>query len=172
MPSLTERLGGDSGGGGDALMGALGGLLGGGGGDGDGGGGLMGAVLGAAIGGSQNKGLDGAGILGHVLGGRQEPVQQGVSKASGLNMATVAKLLPILAPIVMSALANMKRDKDLDAGGVAGLLEDEQQQIASKAGRSGGLASMLDLDNDGSMMDEIGQIGGALISSGALSKLF
>jgi hypothetical protein len=48
---------------------------------------------------------DGGGILGRVLGHNQPDVQQGVQQASGLGSEQTRKLLMILAPIVMGALA-------------------------------------------------------------------
>jgi hypothetical protein len=88
-----------------------------------------------------------------------------------MDASTVAKLLPVLAPIVMSALANLKKKKSLDAGGLAGALREEQAGREQQAG-GGGFLDILDADDDGSAMDEIASIGGALMKSGALSKLF
>ena len=47
----------------------------------------------------------GGGILGHIFGQRQAPVEQGVAKATGLDPQRAGKLLMILAPIVLGALA-------------------------------------------------------------------
>lgn len=139
----------------------------------------LGNLLGAAVsimaqsGSDKPKALDGAGILGHILGGRRNNVEQGVAKASGLDLATVAKLLPALAPIVMSALGSLKKGQQLDAGGLAGMLAQEEQQLAKGSSRNqGGLADLLDMDNDGSMVDELVAAGGALANSGLLGKLF
>ena len=48
---------------------------------------------------------DGGGILGQVLGQHQQTVQQGVQQASGLAPDQTRKLLMILGPIVLAALA-------------------------------------------------------------------
>jgi hypothetical protein len=48
---------------------------------------------------------DGGGILGRILGQNQSDVQQGVQQASGLGSDQTRKLLMILAPIVLGALA-------------------------------------------------------------------
>ncbi|MFW6040185.1 MAG: DUF937 domain-containing protein [Gemmatimonadota bacterium] len=87
---------------------------------------LAGALGGQAFGdaatpsGSAVKVLDGAGILEHVLGGRRRTVERGIGQASGLDVSQIAKLLPLLAPIVMAALGKLKRKEGLDAGGLAG----------------------------------------------------
>ena len=48
---------------------------------------------------------DGGGLLGQVLGQHQQTVQQGVQQASGLAPDQTKKLLMILGPIVLAALA-------------------------------------------------------------------
>jgi len=96
----------------------------------------LGSLLGAAVSmmgqsGAQErpKALNGAGILGHIFGAKQPTVEHGVAKASGLDVSSIAKLLPVLAPIVMSALGTMKKQNNLDAAGLAGMLEQEQQGL-------------------------------------------
>lgn len=47
---------------------------------------------------------NGTGILDHVLGGEQDQMARAVSAKSGLDMGTIMKLLPLLAPILMGML--------------------------------------------------------------------
>ncbi len=130
----------------------------------------MGAIMGLAAGllssqgqaEEQPKGLDGAGILRHVLGGKKPQVEEGVAKASGLNPSTAAKLLPMLAPLVMSALGTVRQEKDLDSEGVAHLLEEETQEIKKEAPAASGIMGLLDRDGDGSCMGELMELGGQL----------
>ena len=100
-------------------------------------------------------------------------VEQGVGKASGLDAAKVGKLLMILAPIVMSALAKRKQQAGLDAEGLARELEQEQHQMERNTPgmAKGGLMDLLDRDGDGSIAGEIGSIGAALGGSGLLGGL-
>lgn len=139
----------------------LGSLLGGGARSEAGVGSLLGSILG---GGGSPKALDGAGILGHIFGQRQRGVENGVGRASGLDAAQVAKLLAMLAPLVMSALAKAKSGRQLDEGGLAGYLGQQQRQIERRTPemKPGGLLGMLDRDNDGSIADDIAQIGVSL----------
>lgn len=61
--------------------------------------GSLGSLLGAgAV-------ADGGGLLGQILGQHQPAVQQGVQQASGLGSDQTKKLLMILAPIVLGAVA-------------------------------------------------------------------
>ena len=127
----------------------------------------LGGFLQGGLGGKQ---ADGGGILGHVLGGQRGQVEQGVAQASGLDMGQVAKLLPLLAPVVMAALGRRKRQAGLDGGALSGLLGQEATRArqAAPSGVLGALSGFLDQDGDGSVQDDLaGQVGRA-----ALGKLF
>ena len=90
--------------------------------------------LGGFLGGQlSGKAADGGGILGHILGGQQQAVEQGVAKASGLDMQQVMKLLPILAPIVMAALGRRKRQSGLDEAGLSGVLAEDATRAREAA---------------------------------------
>lgn len=104
---------------------------------------------------------DGVGILEHVLGGRRATVERGVSQTSGLDMAQVARLLPIVAPIVMNALGKIREERNLDTPEVQNLLEQEAQTTESELG---GFARLIDRDNDGSITDELVGFGSQLFS--------
>lgn len=102
-----------------------------------------------------NGGGDGAKILGHVLGGRRPTVEENLAGQTGLNLDLIMKLLPILAPLVMGYLSKQKQDQGLDAGGLGSVLGQERQQVEKKKPGLGGLASILDSDGDGSIVDDI-----------------
>ncbi len=127
----------------------------------------LGGFLGGQV---QGKSADGGGILGHILGGQQQTVEQGVSQASGLDMAQVAKLLPILAPIVMAALGKRKRQSGLDEAGLSGILGEDATRArqAAPSGVIGALSGFLDRDGDGSIQDDLL----ARAGQAALGKLF
>lgn len=103
--------------------------------------------------------LNAGGILGHILGGNQGQVVQQVSNNTGLNMGQVAQILMMLAPIVMGYLGQQKRQQNVGADGLGGLLGGllgGQQQAASTGNPTLDMASsMLDSDGDGSVMDDI-----------------
>ncbi len=166
---LASQMGGGGGGG---MGGLLGGLLGGALGgapqqaapQASGLGGLLGALVQGGLGGQKAApppALNGAGILGHVLGDQQGAVVQNIAKASGLSPQVVSAMLPALAPILMSALGSLKKDRGLDANGVAQLVQKENQQLtrtAPAAAAPGGL--------------DLASMGGALLQSGLLNQLF
>jgi len=137
------------------------------GGGGSSGGGLGGLIsaAGSILGGSASeKAVDGGGILGHVLGSRQSAVTTGIAKLTGLDTKQVQSLLAILAPIIMSALAQRKQEGNLDAQGLAQELAQERRTIERQTeGMSqGGLASLLDRDDDGFIADDIVDLGANL----------
>lgn len=121
-----------------------------------------GAVLNDVVGAmsSQDRINDGAKILGHIFGGKQGNVEQGLSKVSGLSADNSAQLMAMLAPIVMGALGQTKRSGGLDADGLAILLGGQREATDSKLV---GLASLLDMDGDGSIVDDVLDVGSKVL---------
>jgi hypothetical protein len=107
---------------------------------------------------------NGAGILGHVLGGQMPGVQDGLSRASGMDSSTVGRLLMFLAPLVMAALGRKQAQNGFDPGGLAGFLGGQQQEAQQTApdlmGMVGGL---LDGNRDGSMVDDLAGLAGRFL---------
>lgn len=124
----------------------------------------LGGFLGGSMGGS--KSTAGGAILDHVLGRKTRSVETGLSRASGLDMDTIRRLLPLLAPIVMGVLGRLSRQKGLDAGGVSGYLTDERKR-AEKDVPDGMaiLGNLLDSDNDGEVIDDVMKLGEGLLGS-------
>jgi len=79
---------------------------------------------------------NGAGILDHVLGDQQQGIQQALSAKTGLSMATIAQLLPLLAPIVLGMLGKQARS------GTGPGLDDLGSLLGGAAG-GGGLGDIL-----------------------------
>ena len=114
----------------------------------------------------------GAGILGHIFGGKRETVESGVGQATGLQQQQVGKLLMVLAPIVMAALARRQQahqEQEVPVpgastipGGPAGLpdiLQREAQEAQQRAPSGlGGLFGMLDRDGDGNPLNDLGRM--------------
>lgn len=105
--------------------------------------------------------LNAGGILNHILGNNQAPVVEEVSNRTGLQMGQVAQILLLLAPIVMAYLGRQKRQQNVGADGLGGLLGGllgggQQAAPASSGNMMMDMASaMLDRDRDGSSMDDI-----------------
>jgi hypothetical protein len=105
-----------------------------------------------------------SGILGHIFGQGQAPVQQGVAKASGIDLQSAGKVMMILAPIVMASLARARAAQGANAS-AGTVLQNEQQNIERQVPGIGGLASILDRNHDGNVADDIanlaaGRLGG------------
>lgn len=100
---------------------------------------------------SGNPSAQGDAIVGHMLDGKQrQEVESGISRLAGLDTAKIAKLLPILAPIVMGALGKLKRSQKAGAGDLGDLLGREERELQLKAPRSKSLiGGLLDQDGDG-----------------------
>jgi hypothetical protein len=118
----------------------------------------IGSLSGMIFGGdSAPRQADAGGILGHILGGSQGPVVQQASDRSGLGAGQVAQILMMLAPIVMAYLGREKRQQGIDAGGLGGLLGGLLGGSQTAAMPSAG-GSFLDLDRDGSSIDDIASL--------------
>jgi hypothetical protein len=83
------------------------------------------------------------GILGSILGQRHSTVQGGVQQASGLDAGNAGKLLLLLAPFILRALAKHQASPAAQqSGGIAGSLQTAAQDAANNAG-SGGIGGVL-----------------------------
>jgi hypothetical protein len=92
----------------------------------------------------------GNGILKHILGGSRPAIEAGLGKSTGLDMNSIGKLLPILAPVVMGVLGKQKRQTGMDANGLASMLSSERSRVQSKLPKQmSALDSLLDSDGDG-----------------------
>ena len=112
---------------------------------GSGGGGFdIGSILGAVMGGGGGNATNGTGILGHVFGGQTSQAAEALGQKTGLDSGKSSQLLAILAPIVMSFLAQR-----FAQSGNAGQLSQALGQEAQQSG--GGIGSLLGgaLDQDG-----------------------
>jgi hypothetical protein len=100
---------------------------------------------------ASGSGIGGA-ILGHIFGGNQAAANQGLGQTTGLGQQNAGELMAILAPIVMSALANHAQSQGLSPGGLGGMLGQESQQIQQQGGLVGGLLSAV-LNHGGGNLD-------------------
>jgi hypothetical protein len=127
---------------------------------------IVGLVGGAMAG---TKTGNGAGIISHLLNGNQHAsVTNVVSQQSGVSSSSAATIMQILAPVVMNYIGQQKNAQGLDAAGLIGsLIGGGQQQNAPTEHQSAisGMMGMLDMNHDGSSMDEIMSIGGSLLSN-------
>jgi hypothetical protein len=88
-------------------------------------------------------GAGGGGVLGDILGSNHSDVQDGVTQASGLDRAKASKLLMILAPIVLAAIARHRSQSGASPTQVNTDLQREAQQHASHPQFGGIIGSIL-----------------------------
>ncbi|MEH6405710.1 MAG: DUF937 domain-containing protein [Leeuwenhoekiella sp.] len=137
--------------------------------------GLMGALsskhdgslldnLGSILGGGVDQSLlkDGSGILGHILGGKQPVVENTLSQKTGLDAGSIAQILKIAAPVLLSVLGKETRQNNVsDSNGLGSLLgsmlggQPKQNQSL--------IESLIDQDGDGSVLDDVA---GMVLGSG------
>jgi hypothetical protein len=107
---------------------------------------------------------DGDGILGHVLGSRRSTVEKAISTSSGVDMASVGKILAMVAPLLMGALGKAQRTQGLDASGLAAVLGQQHKAVREASPSAVDLFSkILDSDGDGDPMDDIVKMGSGLL---------
>jgi hypothetical protein len=92
---------------------------------------------------------DGNKILGHVLGNNQDNMVQGLSAKTGVSSSIISKILPMLAPIIMSYLGKQTKNNGVtstpDLGGLLGGL------LGGSSGGGSVLTSVLDQNGDGKL---------------------
>jgi hypothetical protein len=110
---------------------------------------------------------NGAGILKHLLGSRQGRVESTLSQTSGLDAASIGKLLQIAAPLIMGALGQARKKENLDPSGLYRMLNGEMKTVEKRGVPTQGIMSLLDSDNDGDITDDLARMGTSI-----LGKLF
>lgn len=126
-------------------------------------GGILGNLMGILSGQQKvaNKStMNGEGIVSHLLGKQQLEAAQLISQASGLNFFKSGVLIQLIAPIVMGTVGQTRKSNGFDLGGLAKVLMGGTQQQAQSGGGLGSVfGKLLDRDGDGSMMDDLLNIG-------------
>jgi hypothetical protein len=81
-------------------------------------------------------------------------------------MSSVARLLTLLAPLVMGALGRAQRQQGIDAGSLEGFLSRERERAERAGGTSmGALGQLLDQDGDGQVADDVARMGMSVLGS-------
>lgn len=103
----------------------------------------------------------GEGILGHIFGNKRPLVEKAVANAGGMETGNASQLLVKLAPVVMGALGKITRSQGVGGGDLSSLLKQEAKTASSSG--AGPLLSLLDRDKDGSVVDDLADIGSRLM---------
>lgn len=126
-------------------------------------GGILGDLMGV-LGGQRRvenpKTTNGTGIINHLLGKRQLEAAQIISQMSGIDIFKSGVLMQLIAPVIMGVVGQTQKSNGLDLGGLAKVLMGGGQSQSAQGGGVGGLLSkILDRDGDGSMMDDLLNMG-------------
>ncbi len=107
---------------------------------------------------------DGAKILSHIFSGKQQKVEVGIARSTGLDASQVAGLLSQFAPLLLGLLGQQKKSSNIGTEGIPGLLSSLTGSASKLGGGNvAGLATrLLDADGDGDIMDDIGGLLGSL----------
>jgi len=120
----------------------------------------LGSVLGAVLGGSGGSATNGAGILSHVFGGQTPQAAASLGQKTGLDSGRAGQLLAILAPIVMSFLAQ----RFAQQGNATELGQALGQESQAAGVGIGDLGKLLDRDGDGQLgLGDVMKLGGDLL---------
>ena len=102
--------------------------------------------------------MDGNNILGHLLGSKEgsRAVARQASESSGVGYDVAKKILPLLASVVMGGLNKQANSTGLMQN-LGGLLSGSQRVDNNQLT---GFARLLDMDGDGSMVDDVVSLAG------------
>lgn len=117
---------------------------------------------------------DGLGILGHVLGGSQNNAVKALSQKSGLDTNAVMQILQVAAPILLGYLGKQKQKNNVNSdSGIGDLLGSLMGGGNKQPKQQSMIESLLDGDNDGSVIDDIAGmvLGGGSKKKGGLDSL-
>lgn len=118
---------------------------------------------------------DGQKIIGHILGDKEPNVINTLSKQVGLDSSSASHIIQSAAPILMGILGKQKSQSNLQNPSqitdlLGGLIQGSSQ---NKSKTNSLLQSILDSDNDGSIVDDVADmLLGNNQKKGLLSKLF
>lgn len=135
-------------------------------------GGILGDLLGV-LGGqkqvSNPKTMNGSGIVSHLLGKRQLEAAQIIGQMSGLDIFKSGVLMQLIAPVIMGVVGQKQSSNGLDLGGLAQILlgggqKQQQQQQSNQSNTGNVFTKLLDMDGDGSMMDDLLSMGMKILS--------
>ena len=101
---------------------------------------------------------NGVGIVNHLLGKQQLEAAQVIGQMSGLDIFKSGVLMQLIAPVIMGVVGQKQKSNGLDLGGLAKILMGGGRQQQTQKG-GGILGKILDMDGDGSMMDDLLNMG-------------
>ena len=116
--------------------------------------------------GSGKLASDGSGILGHVLGGKNNKVAEFISKSTGMSVSQAAMMMQLAAPLVMSMLNRQQKQGNMQPSDMSEMLKRSTREVKQTDPKNMSMIErMLDRDGDGSVMDEVGEMGMSILKN-------
>jgi hypothetical protein len=120
----------------------------------------LGGFLSGMVQPSNPKTANGEGILNHILGEKKGNAAESISKASGIDTASIMKMMATLAPVVLGMLGKAKAQPQVQqGGGLLDFIKGATQTVNQQPTTQSIFSKLLDKDGDGSMMDDIAEMG-------------
>jgi hypothetical protein len=108
---------------------------------------------------ANNRSTDGVGILSHLFGGKIFDIVELVSKGSGVDRNNTMSMLVKLAPVALSMLGKVKQQNNYQGDELRAALQKTVQQERQQVPQTSLIEKLLDRDGDGSVKDEVMQMG-------------
>ena len=109
---------------------------------------------------------EGGSILGHVLGGKNNQVAEFISKSTGMSVSQATTMMQLAAPLVMSMLSRRQKQNDMKPADMSEMLRKSTGEVKQTDPKNMGMIErMLDRDGDGSVMDEVGEMGMSILKN-------
>ena len=110
--------------------------------------------------GNRNLSGTGSGILRHVLGGKNDKVAEFISKSTGMSASQAINLMQLAAPLVMGMLSRQQNQNNMNPSDMSEMLRRSTHEVKQTDPKNMGMIErMLDRDGNGSVMDEVGEMG-------------
>lgn len=119
----------------------------------------MGGLLG-----NSNLSSDGSGILRHVLGGKDNKVAEFISKSTGMSASQAANLMQLAAPLVMGMLSRQQKQNNMNPSELSKMLKRSTREVKQTDPKNMSMIERM-LDRDGSVMNEVGEMGKSILKN-------
>lgn len=109
----------------------------------------------------------------YILGQKRSIIESGISTVSGLDLSRVHELLPLLAPLVLHALSQVRQAHKLDADRLASLLNRERAEVERNLPqlRRGALLDLLEHEDENQIVKEVQKISAGVTREGVFGKI-
>ena len=121
----------------------------------------LGGFLSGVVQPSNPNTANGTGILNHILGDKQGNAINSISKASGIDVGSITTMMTSLAPVVLGMLGKAKATQtaNQNGGSILDIITGATQTINQQPTTQSIFTKLLDKDGDGSVMDDLTQMG-------------